>query len=133
MSNATALTPSRVSNSRPADDPVVALYLAYGDTVRRLVAARLRHDDRDLVDDLSQDVWLAVTEHVRHGRYVRTPLGLLATIARHRVADHYRAAHTRRSTPADWADVVQARRLPAAPSAEAEALAVETVRELVAA
>ena len=49
------------------------------------------------------------------------------------LALHYRAAHTRRERSTDYGDAVAARCLPAAASAEAEALAAATVRELVAA
>ena len=115
-----------------AADPVTALYLDHGDMVRRAITAGLRPEDRgtDLVDDLSQEVWLAVVQYVAAGRTIRSG-GLLRTIARHRVTDHYRLAHTRRSAPADWSDTVAARRLPVAPAAEDRALSlVEAVAEL---
>lgn len=113
-------------------DQVTALYLDHGDMVRKTVAAALRPEDRttDLVDDLSQEVWLAVVQYVAAGRTIRSG-GLLRTIARHRVTDHYRLAHTRRSAPADWSDTIAARRLPVAPAAEDRALSlVEAVAEL---
>lgn len=112
---------------------VTALYLDHGDRIRQQVVALLRPADQHLADDLAQDVWLTLWQYVLRGNTITRPGGLLCTMARHRVADHYRAAHTRRSAPADFADTFEARRLPAAPSAESEALAVAAVRELVAA
>lgn len=114
-------------------DQVTALFLRHDDRIRRMIAARLLPEDKHLADDLAQDVWLRLWQYVSRGDTIERPAGLLATMARCRVAHHYRAARTRREQSTDYADAAAASCLPAVASAEAEALAVATVRELVAA
>ncbi|MFF4653591.1 RNA polymerase sigma factor [Streptomyces sp. NPDC001380] len=114
-------------------DLAAQLYLRLSDRVLRQVAAALRPADEHLAEDLAQDVWLDLLQYLRRGNTVASPAGLLASMARHRVADHYRSARVRREALVDFAEPGQERRVPAAASAEAVALAAAAVRELVAA
>lgn len=78
-----------------------ALYAAHSARVRRVILAELRLGDRDQVDDLTQDVWLALWRRLERGDVPRSAAGLLSVMARHRVIDHYRRAHVRREIPTD--------------------------------
>ena len=44
---------------------------------------------------------MTVWQYVLRGNEITRPAGLLATMARHRVTDHYRSARVRREVPTD--------------------------------
>jgi RNA polymerase sigma-70 factor (ECF subfamily) len=66
-----------------------ALYGAYARMVHGILLARVPRAD---VDDLAQDVFLQAMERLRSLRDAAAFGGWLATIARHRAADHLRRA-----------------------------------------
>jgi DNA-directed RNA polymerase specialized sigma24 family protein len=96
---------------------VAALYVQYSVRVRQVVAAGLRPADRHQAEDIAQDVWLQFWQKVLRGDTIAHPSGLLATMARRRVVDHYRSARVRREAPVDLA-APGVSLLPAARSAE---------------
>ncbi|MCU1616533.1 MAG: hypothetical protein JWO98_4073, partial [Frankiales bacterium] len=65
------------------------------------------------------------------GNVIDSPAGLLGSMARHRVCDHYRSARVRREGVADFTDDAQARRLPAAAAAEDVAVANLTFADVL--
>ncbi len=54
------------------------------------------------VDDILQDCWLALYDRLQQGP-VEQPRALVYQIARHKIADHYRRAHTRKTTDLEHA------------------------------
>lgn len=85
----------------PAAAAFTALYTEHATRVRRLVLAELRSGDTAQADDITQDVFLALWRYLQRGEQIARPAGLLATMARHRVIDHYRLARVRRELPTD--------------------------------
>lgn len=98
------------------------LYEAEAGRVLRVITAALRREDRQEAEDLAQDVWLWVWARIQRGDQLRNPSALVVLMARHRVIDHYRRAHTRYERSADYTEHASVLLLPAAASAEAEAL-----------
>ncbi|MEU3664022.1 sigma-70 family RNA polymerase sigma factor [Streptomyces sp. NPDC032940] len=94
-----------------ARELLTALYDDYAPLVLRTAARALRPDDRDLVDDLAQDVWLDTWRHLLRGNELRRPAGWLATRTRRRAIDHYRLAHVRRERATDYSDDVTLHRI----------------------
>lgn len=107
-------------DARPDSDQqqrheVASLYVQHADTVRRIVARSLNPADQHQADDLAQDVWLTFWQYVLRGNSIPRPAGLLTTMARHKVVDHYRLARVRREVAVDTTaavyDVMQGREL----------------------
>ncbi|MEV5644085.1 sigma-70 family RNA polymerase sigma factor [Streptomyces flaveolus] len=94
-----------------ARELITALYADYAPLVLRIAARALRSDDRDLVDDLAQDVWLYTWRHLLRGNALHHPAGWLATRTRRRAIDHYRLARVRREQPTDYSDDVTLHRI----------------------
>lgn len=94
-----------------ARELLTALYTDYAPLVIRTAARELRPDDRDLVDDLAQDVWLDTWRHLLRGNKVHHPAGFLATRTRRRAIDHYRLARVRREQATDYTDDVALHRI----------------------
>lgn len=94
------------------------LYTAHSDQVLDVVTRALRAEDVHQAEDIAQDVWLAFWQYLLRGNTVTRPAGLLATMARHKVTDHYRSARVRRELPTDTTastfDATQYRELVAA-------------------
>ncbi|MCX5601558.1 sigma-70 family RNA polymerase sigma factor [Streptomyces phaeochromogenes] len=92
-----------------------ALYTEYHQTVFVHVLSRVSWN-RSLAEDLTADVFLRALAKIGAFTYVGTSLGAwLCTIARNRVADHFKAAPTRRlSYTGDMASVADAWCSPAA-------------------
>jgi DNA-directed RNA polymerase specialized sigma24 family protein len=84
------MTPSTIERD------VTELYAQHADRVRRIILAGLRPADQHVADDIAQDVWVAFWQTRLRGTPVTSPAGLLATMARRRVYDHYRLARVRR-------------------------------------
>ncbi|MFC9223181.1 RNA polymerase sigma factor [Streptomyces hygroscopicus] len=80
---------------------LAALVVAHTSTVQTVISRALRPEDRHLVEDLAQDVWLTAWQYLLRGNTITRPAGLLATMARHRVTDHYRSARVRREVSTD--------------------------------
>lgn len=101
-----AVRQTRTSAVRPADGPTRVLldgwYREHAAMVRRVVARSVRREDADLVEDLAQDVWVEAWQYLLRGNTVARPVGLLATMARSRVAAHYRSARVRREQATDF-------------------------------
>ncbi|MFJ4276195.1 RNA polymerase sigma factor [Streptomyces coelicoflavus] len=79
-------------------------FAEYGPMVEGVVARTVRLGDRDLVEDLAQDVWVKAWQYLLRGNEVARPAGLLAFFARCRVVDHYRLARVRRELLSDFQD-----------------------------
>jgi DNA-directed RNA polymerase specialized sigma24 family protein len=79
--------------------------------VTRAAARALRSEDRDLVDDIAQDVWLDTWQHLLRGNPLHSPAGFLTMRARRRAVDHYRLARVRREQSTDFTDVLALHRL----------------------
>lgn len=75
------------------------LYRQHAARVLQIVAASLRQEDRHTAEDIAQDVWVMYWQTLLRGTVITSPAGLLATMARRRVYDHYRSAKIRRETP----------------------------------
>lgn len=105
------------------------LYQRHLPMVRRIAAAQLRERDRDLVDDVAQEVFLRLWAYLRSDVRVLHPAALLATITRHVLVDHYRVRRSTCETAADFADELGARRLPATAAAGDVALSRIEARE----
>ena len=80
---------------------LASLASTYQPLVRRVVARNLRPADAHLADDLAQDVWLTAWQYLLRGNTITRPAGLLSTMARRRVVDHYRSARVRREVLTD--------------------------------
>ncbi|MEV4046697.1 hypothetical protein [Streptomyces sp. NPDC049744] len=94
--------------SRPEDAEARRLladwFAQYGPMVERVVARTVRLGDRDLVEDLAQDVRVQVWQYLLRGNLVARPAGLLALKARRRVYAHYASAWVRRELLTDFQD-----------------------------
>ncbi|WP_157166430.1 RNA polymerase sigma factor [Streptomyces typhae] len=88
------------------NDGFTQLYAAYLLKVEGYIAARLPRRDSQLAEDLAAEVFTSLWRtRYAQGRPVEgAPWGLLATIARRRVADHFRLARNVRETAVDTAD-----------------------------
>lgn len=95
--------------SRPEDESLRRMLAdwvsEYHGLVVAVAARSLREQDRELAEDIAQDVWLAVWQHLLSGHVVESPRGLLVVMARRRVVDHYRQAAV------DWSDEAAVERL----------------------
>ncbi|MEU5157763.1 MULTISPECIES: sigma factor [Actinomycetes] len=88
-------------------------FAEYAPMVERVVARSVRREDAGDVEDLAQDVWVAVWQYLLRGNAVARPAGLLARMARCRVAHHYRSARMRRERATDFQSEVAVDRLAA--------------------
>lgn len=110
-----------VTAGQSADSAFGDLYHRTSAKIGRVIAAGVRREHRDLVEDLVQETYLAYW--IYEGEHeVRSPAGLLVTIARHIVAAHYRRPESTALVPWDFTVELGARRLPATASAEDIAL-----------
>jgi DNA-directed RNA polymerase specialized sigma24 family protein len=80
------------------------LYREYAPMVVQIAARALRPADRDLADDIAQEVWLATWLLLLRGDALRSPAGFLAMRARRTAVDHYRLARVRREQATDYTD-----------------------------
>lgn len=99
---------STIMPERPAVEQQAAaetfttLYATYRPRVEAYITNRLPWSDRQLAEDIASEVFLSVWRtHFTAGRAVERPMGLLATVARRRICDHYRLARSTRETAAD--------------------------------
>jgi DNA-directed RNA polymerase specialized sigma24 family protein len=92
---------SRAAAERQLAALLAGLYIEHSALVGRVAARNLRPADRHLVEDISQDVWLAAWRYLLRGNTIDRPAGLLATMARRRVVDHCRLARVRREVVTD--------------------------------
>ncbi|MFH8530540.1 sigma factor [Streptomyces tendae] len=85
-------------------DGFTQLYATYRPRVEGYIAARLPRRDSQLAEDLAAEVFTSLWRtHFAPGRTVTVdhPWGLLATIARRRMADHFRLARNTREMTSD--------------------------------
>ena len=85
-------------------DGFTQLYATYRPRIEGYIAARLPRLDSQLAEDLAAEVFTSLwRSHFAPGRDqdVRHPWALLATIARRRIADHFRLCRNYRETSAD--------------------------------
>jgi len=101
--------------------------------VRRVAAARVHRDDRDLVEDLVQEAFLRLWVYLQRGAVVSNPAGLLGTMTRRAAADWYRLARNTRECATDLSDPLAGRIVPVEPSAEQIALLPAELDRLLAA
>lgn len=110
-------------------DRFVVLHEMYDRRVSAYVAAILsrtyRRTDYHLVQDLTQDTWVAAWKglHTLRASDDRA-FGWLATIARREVGAYFRRARATREAAVDFSTEAGERRLPMSPAAEDEAIAV---------
>ncbi|MFJ7138028.1 RNA polymerase sigma factor [Streptomyces fungicidicus] len=101
--------------SRPEDAPlrgVLAGWVSeYHGLVVAVAARTLKMQDRSLAEDVAQDVWLAVWQHLLSGRHVDNPRGFLTVMTRRRVYAHYALARVRREESTDYSDAAAVARL----------------------
>lgn len=97
-----------------------ALYAEQLAHVRAVAAARVHRDDRDLVEDITQEAFLRLWVYLERGGAVKSPAGLMGTLTRCAAADHYRLCRNSRERAADFSDqgCAAVYALPSAPSAE---------------
>ncbi|MGA5487260.1 RNA polymerase sigma factor [Streptomyces pseudogriseolus] len=85
-------------------DGFTELYATYRPRVEGYIAARLPRRDSQLAEDLAAEVFTSLwrTQYAP-GRPVTIehPWGLLATVARRRIADHFRVARNTREMTSD--------------------------------
>lgn len=104
------------------DELFTLLYARHVGHVRRVAVTQVRGDDRDLVEDLTQEVFLRLWAYLQRGNTVSNPAGLLGTMTRRAAADWYRVARNTREQATDLMDPAAGRIVPASPSAEQVAL-----------
>lgn len=109
-----------------------ALYREHAERVRAIAARRVRLDDRDLIEDLTQEAFLRLWLYLERGHVVSNPAGLLGTLVVRAAADHYRLFRSTRERATDLTDPLAGRIVPAAPSAEDVALMHAEVEALLA-
>lgn len=101
--------------SRPEDAPLRRVLAGWASEHHGLVVAvaarTLKTQDRSLAEDIAQDVWLAVWQHLLSGRTVDNPRGFLAVMTRRRVYAHYASAWVRREESTDYSDAAAVARL----------------------
>lgn len=96
------IMPERPAGEHPTPaETFTALFTEHATRVRRVILARLRPGDTANVEDLTQEVFLGLWRHLASGHQVTRPAGLLATMARRRVVDHYRLCRNTRETATD--------------------------------
>ncbi|MET8787999.1 sigma factor [Streptomyces sp. NPDC004589] len=81
-----------------------SLYREYAPMVIRVAARALRAEDRNLADDIAQDVWLATWQHLLRGNELLRSAGFLATRARRQAVAYYRLARVRREQATDYTE-----------------------------
>ncbi|WP_428957974.1 RNA polymerase sigma factor [Streptomyces sp. cg35] len=108
------------------------VFATHSDRLTHFVFNRLDRADWHLAEDLASETFLRLVRDYT-GREIDMDrvFGLLATIARHAITDHYRLRRST-ETPVDTTDWFQARSLPVDFSAEDYALADLTARALLA-
>lgn len=104
---------TRVGGAARPEDAEARVLLAgwfgeFAPMVRGAVARAVRPGDADVVEDLAQDVWVEAWQYLLRGNTVARPAGLLARMARHRVAGHYASARVRRELLCDYQDEASA-------------------------
>jgi RNA polymerase sigma factor (sigma-70 family) len=109
-----------------------AIYTAQVAHVRAVATARVRRDDRDLVEDLVQEAFLRLWVYLERGNTVANPAGLLNTLVRRAAIDHYRRARNTRERATDLTDPLAARCAPPEPSAEDIAMLHADIERLLA-
>ena len=109
-----------------------ALYREHAERVRAIAARRVRLDDRDLIEDLTQEAFLRLWLYLESGHTIANPAGLLGTLVHRAAIDHYRLARSTRERATDLTDPLAGRIVPASPSAEDVALMHAEVEALLA-
>lgn len=119
------------SSDRSSDQDVLAdVFRTYARKVRAFILTRLPRPDWHLAEDLTSEVFLRLVRDYT-GRTINDRVfGLLCTLARHAIADHFRVA--RNSEVAIDFDGPSSRYLPVDASAEDQALANVTVLAMLA-
>lgn len=115
-----------------ADELFTALYREHAGHVRLVAAAQLRSADRDLVEDLTQEVFFRFWGYLVRGNTVANPAALLGTMTRRAAVDYYRRPRNTRESATDFGDPLAARCVPASASAEDLALMHVEIEALLA-
>lgn len=108
------------------------VFATHSDRLTRFVYSQLFTPDWHLAEDLASETFLELVRSYS-GRLVDLDRvgGLLRTIARRAISDHFRVLRSTES-PTDFGDWFEARRLPASLPAEDHAIAHLTVRARLA-
>jgi DNA-directed RNA polymerase specialized sigma24 family protein len=121
------------SASAPCESDVLSeLFSTYHERVTAFIYSRLISRDWHLAEDLTSEVFIELMRSytLRDREIDGRVWGLLATIARRMIFDHFRPRKASEA-PTDFGDWFEARRLPAAPAAGEIALVrMEARREL---
>ncbi|HEV2640117.1 MAG TPA: sigma-70 family RNA polymerase sigma factor [Actinocrinis sp.] len=118
--------------TRDDEERFADLYRQHLPMVRRVAADGVRRDDRGLVEDFAQVVFLRLWSYLAAGNPVDRPAALLGTITRHTLIDYYRVKRNTSTVAVDFTDSFEAFRLPVAPGAEDVAVARMEACELFA-
>lgn len=81
-----------------------ALFTAYQSRVQGFILGKLPWGDRHLAEDLTTETFLSLWRSViEPGKLIqhRDPFAVMATIAKRRIADHYRVMRNTREVPTD--------------------------------
>ncbi|MFG2480989.1 RNA polymerase sigma factor [Streptomyces fagopyri] len=118
---------------QPASPSVLSdVFATHSDRLVRFVLNRIDRADWHLAEDIASETFLRlVRDYSDREIDMNRVFGLLTTIARHAIVDHYRPRRSS-ETPVDTTDWFEARRFPVDYSAEDYALADLTARTLLA-
>ncbi|MFI1183376.1 RNA polymerase sigma factor [Streptomyces sp. NPDC020799] len=118
---------STASSADP--DRLSEVFALHSGRVQRFILNRLDRPDWHLAEDLTSETFLRLVRSYSGRPVDGRVVGLLKTLARHTVTDHYRR-HSAGERATDFGDWFEARRLPATPAAEE--CAVERMTALAA-
>lgn len=84
----------RIAGDQQLSGLLANLYTTHSALVLDVVARSLRPEDAQQVEDVAQDVWLAVWEHLLRGGTICDPARLLPTFIRSSVKSFLRVSST---------------------------------------
>lgn len=93
---------------------------------------RLNRPDWHLAEDLASETFVRLVRDYTDRPIDGRASGLLRTIARHVIADHFRLVRNSREAATDFGDWFEARQLPATPAAEDTAVVRIEARAMLA-
>lgn len=122
----------QTSINRTTDELLSGIFATHSDRLTRFVFNRLDRPDWHLAEDIAQEAFVRlVRDYSDRSIDLDRVGGLLRTIARHAITDHYRPLRST-ETPVDTSDWFEEARLPVDYSAEEYALADLTAQALLA-
>ncbi|MFI9231334.1 RNA polymerase sigma factor [Streptomyces rimosus] len=103
-------------------DRLSEVFATYHASIRTFIYYRLNRPDWHLAEDLASETFLRLVRDAATVDLGNRTAGLLRTIARRVITDHYRLARNTREEPTDFGDWFEERRLPASLPAEDHAV-----------